>query len=176
METLRTLLKERFGRNMNVVIGRKIMDENLWKQARTLVADNDKRIAFRAAWALQWAMEHDKTELSLHFRHILSTFLTSDKESVLRIYAKLLAETMPEAELDQDDAHRVAEKAFDLLLDKKVKVAVKIWSMEILAALSDRVDYVAENLADCILVLSSAPDCTPAMTSHSRHLLKRIRK
>lgn len=176
METLRTLLKERFEKGMNISVGRKIIDENLWEQACMLVADDDRQIAFRAAWALQWAIEHDKDRLTLLFQHILSTFLASDNGSVLRIYAKLLNDAMPRAQLDDASAHRVAEKAFDLLLDKNVKVAVKVWLMEILASLTDRIDYVAENLAECVLALSQAPDCTPAMTSHSRRILRRIRK
>lgn len=176
MDTLRTRLKERFGKGMNISVGETIITENLWDDARCLVSDADPQIAFRAAWALQWAMEHHSQPLTDYSVHIKQVFLNSGNGSVLRIYSKLLLDIMRKTDFDDDTALRIAEKSFDLLLAPQTKVAVKVWLMEILESLADRIDYVAENLEECIVRLSESPDCTPAMTAHSRKVLRRIRK
>lgn len=175
METLRSLLEERFGKEMNATIGRIIVSENMWDKAMGLVSDADAQVAFRAAWALQWAMEHAGRPLTDYSCHIVGTFLNSQNGSVQRIYSKLLLEVMRKTDFDDITNRRIAEKSFDLLLDAKTKVAVKVWLMEISESLSGKIDYVAENLAECILRLSEAPDCTPAITSHARKVLLRIR-
>lgn len=175
METLRRLLEERFGKGMNATIGRIIVSENMWAEAMGLVSDTDAQVAFRAAWALQWAMEHAGRPLTDYSCHIVRTFLSSQNGSVLRIYSKLLLEAMRKTDFDDITSQCIAEKSFDLLLDAKTKVAVKVWLMEILESLAGKIDYVAENLAECISRLSEAPDCTPAMTSHARNVLLRIR-
>ncbi len=176
MDTLRTKLKERFGKGMNVFLGRTIINEDLWDDARRLVSDADPQIAFRAAWALQWAMEHHSLPLTDHSAHITHVFLDSRNGSVLRIYSKLLLEIMRKTDVDNKTAERIAEKAFGLLLDPQTKVAVKVWLMEILENLSAKIDYVNENLTECIERLSEAPDCSPAMTSHARRVLRRIKR
>ena len=176
MDTLRTRLKEQFGKGMNASLGRTIINENLWDEARGLVSDADPQIAFRAAWALQWAMEHHNQPLTDYSAHITQVFLDSRNGSVLRIYSKLLLEIMRKTVGDTHTALRIAAPAFDLLLYPQTKAAVKVWLMEILENLSAQIDYVNENLTECIERLSEAPDCSPAMTSHARRVLRRIKR
>lgn len=173
MEHLKEELENRFEKGMNITIGQKIIEENLWHHAFSLVHDTNPQIAFRAAWALQWAMQHSGKPLTEFSEHILTVFLSSDNGSVLRIYARAIFLIIPRIELSDSLAGQIAEKSFPLLLDSSTKVAVKVWLMEILSFLSDRIDYVAENLTDCIRMLSEADDCSAAMTSHCRKLLKK---
>lgn len=165
-------------KKMNMLIGSLIVEESLWDEAMLLSGSEDDRTAFRISWGLEWAYTLEPKELELRAKRFVRDFLDARNESVNRVYSKMLCDMTRRGavELDPEEAISVAEKAFDLLINPKTAVAVKVWQIELLYDLRSRMDWIEEALVETVRTLSEATECTPGMASHARHFFRRIKK
>lgn len=177
-ERLAGLLDEYFRcGNMKAAVGYLILRYGLWEEAMNLGRDSRQRTGFRATWALEWAYEQSGDRLPEWFAgRMADDFAASDNGSLHRVYAKMLCDMMRFGGFRPDDAqaHRLAERCFDLLIGSKTKGAVQFWCMEILYELSPRIDWIAEALEDTVLRISESPGCQPGMASACRDILRRL--
>lgn len=175
-ETLRGILSAGgLTKQTNRTLGRLIAEEKLWDEAMALARSGEAQVAFRSAWALEWAYTMDARPVEVRFRRFFEDFLRSGNTSVQRIYSKMLCDMVRRGAVATDDlqAEELAGKCFDLLTDEKTLVAVKIWQIELLDDLRSRIGWIEENLTEMVRSLSENPECRPAMAAHARRYLRR---
>ncbi len=186
VERLEEALAGRFARKMNATAGSLIVEENLWDEAMALARrgsngggnrNGGDKIAFRASWALEWAYNMAPEQIEARWARFFEDFLSSRNDSVHRVYSKMVCDMMRRGTvaLSDDDAERLAEKCFDLLISADTAVAVKVWQIEILSDLAARIDWVGETLTETVRTMSESPDCLPAMAAHARHYFKKLK-
>ena len=105
----------------NRMLGRLIAEEKLWDEAMELARSDEAQVAFRSAWALEWAYTMDAHPIEARFRRFFEDFLRSDNTSVQRIYSKMLCDMVRRGAVATDalQAEELAGKCFDLLTDEK---------------------------------------------------------
>lgn len=160
----------------NRMLGRLIAEEKLWDEAMELARSDEAQVAFRSAWALEWAYTMDAHPIEARFRRFFEDFLRSGNTSVQRIYSKILYDMVRRGAVATDalQAEALAGKCFDLLTDEKTPVAVKIWQIELLDDLRTRIGWIEENLTEMVRSLSENPECRPAMAAYARRYLRRV--
>jgi len=177
--TLHSLLRAGgLTQKMNTVIGSLIVEEDLWEAALDLAMSSDHKTAFRASWALEWAYAMNMDYFERFIPRFFRDYLSATNESVNRVYSKMVCDMTRRGVLglSDDEALRVTEKAFDLLVNPETAVAVKVWQIELLSDLSGRIDWIEENLTEIVRAMSEKPDCTPAEAAHARHYFRRLEK
>lgn len=161
-------------RKMNTVMGSLIVEENLWDEAMMLARNGDERTAFRASWGLEWAYNQEPEQLESRWNLLFEDFLASSNDSVHRVYSKMICDMLRRGAvtLSDDDAVRLAEKCFDLLIKPETAVAVKVWQIELLADLADcpaPTGQSSESADNSGLSDSSGYSVNPAHSGTSRH-------
>lgn len=152
MDLLVCELSGRLDGGLSERVGSMIMRNNLWNSVLSLAFHPDSRIAFRAAWALEWAYFHDKSAFLPHSDRFIEAFIAATNGSVHRQYSKMLWDMYHGRIVVIDDIRlaRIAEKAFDLLIGNGTKPAVMVWCMDLLFDISPRVDWVGEQLRETL--------------------------
>lgn len=162
--------------NMNSMLGSLIVEDNLWDAALRLGRNDDRRIAFRASWALEWAYVVEPQQIEKRFAAFLNDLLATRSESVQRVYSKMLCDMIRRGavSLNDSEAEAVTERCFDLLTGESTPVAVKVWQIELLYDLVPRIEWVEENLSAIVRGISESEGCSPAMAAHARNYFRRI--
>lgn len=162
----------------NTVIGALIAEEGLWDLAINLSGSGQRQVAFRSSWGLEWAYNLNPSEIEKRKDIFLRHLLDSQNESVNRVFSKMLFDMMRRGavSLTDDEAERVAEKAFDLLINEDTPPAVKVWQIELLKEMIPRMDWIEENLTAIVTAISEDPECSPAMAAHARHYFRDLRR
>lgn len=179
-DKMNRLVKELLGEldgSMKERVGRIIVRDGLWAEAIELACDDDPRVVFRSAWALQWAYEATPEGLLPHIGAFIETFIESENGSIHREYSKILYDIQRRRIIEFDDIRlaRIAEKAFDLLISPGVKVATKAWCIDILHDSLPRLDWVGEMLQDTLhRILEEAP--SPGLANKASKVLKKLRR
>ena len=127
-----------------------------------MAREAEPKVAFRAAWALEYAWKLWPEGIEMRFGRLLEVLLASSNVSVQRIFSKMAYELLRRqaVSLADGEAEALVACCFDRLLD-------------LLAA---RIDWVGEQLEAIVRQLSEAPDCTPAIASCTRRYLRRRRR
>ncbi|MCL2739408.1 MAG: hypothetical protein FWE30_08195 [Bacteroidales bacterium] len=172
-DTFQYLLLNDYEAGFGLRMGRMVYECDLYKMALDLAVEKQKlpfaatvraRIAFRAAYALEYAFFMNQERfVTTYIDRFIESFPKAKNPSAQRHFGKIMA-TLLRAKplfLTPEQADAVAEAAASWLVHPKSKVAVQIWALEILTALAPRVEWVAEMLPDAIGLLSLNP--TPAM-------------
>lgn len=157
-------------------VGTLIEERGLWKQAMELIRtteNNPNHTAFRMVWALEWARMIDHRPTDEMALQITDDFINLSDSSVQRIYAKMIVDMIGRGVLELDDrrAEELATRSFDLLIDRSVNPAVKVWAIDILTSLSGRIDWVADNLTQTVQQLSTEEECKRSIAAAARHFL-----
>lgn len=155
------------------VVGRVIVRDGRWAEAIALAVHPDPRVAFRAAWALDWAFFHSPEGLTKHFDAFVEAFLISENGSVHRQYLRILADMQHRriVEIDCIRLVRIAEKCFDLLICNETKAAVKAHCMDFLLDASPRLDWVGDALMDTLSrTLENNP--SPGLANRASKILR----
>lgn len=157
-------------RGSEMIVGR-----GLHTTAMEMASDPDPRVAFRASWALEKAYFADPGAFTGFTGEVVGVFLRSGNASVHRHYAKMICHLMRSGRLNPtaEQAEALAEKCFDLLISPRVKVAVKVWVMEVLLDLGRDTEWIASELRDT--VINQMGRSGPAFDNHSRKLLRRLK-
>jgi hypothetical protein len=137
----------------------------------------DKDIAFRAAWILENLFLQNPENYGDDLKYLLSRVGEVKHASCQRHYAKILmhitAKKAPKSiliQLQEIDMEPIVEKCFDWMIDPKIKIAVKVFSSEVLFNLKDRYPWIKEELANQLrfLMLSG----TAAIQTRGKKLLR----
>lgn len=177
-ETFRDLMLVRgLTKNMNSILGSLIVEERLWDVALELARSREPQVAFRSSWALEWAYTVESGEIERRFGIFFNDFLSSENESVQRVYSKMLCDMLRRGAvtLSDEEAVSVAERSFALLTCADTPVAVLVWQIELLYDLVPRLDWIEENLTAVVRRMSESPDCPPSIAASARRYLRRIK-
>ena len=117
--------------------------------------NNDKTIAFRAAWLLENVFLTDPDFYLSELDYLLARFKEVTYPSCQRHYAKIIMHiTSPKApipikeKIQMTDMEPVIEQCFDWMIDPEVLIAVKVHAAEALFNLRNRYPWVAEELTN----------------------------
>lgn len=141
----------------------------------------DKKIGFRVAWVLETAFLNEPSILVPHLSYFVLRFPEQSNPSARRHFAKMIAlvsSTKAEAALRERLNHieldALVESLFSWLIDEKVAVAVKVHCMQALANLSERYDWIREELIETLRHFSDRE--RKAFFSRSRQIEKLLSK
>jgi hypothetical protein len=120
-----------------------------------LTFHQDKTLGFRAMWLLDSVMLSDLARYSANLKYFLSRIKEVNNESCKRHYARIMmfmtsskAPDVVKETLNEIDLEDTVEQFFDWVIHPKVKPAVKIFAADALFNLSERYDWIAEELAN----------------------------
>ncbi|MCR8556114.1 hypothetical protein KXD93_00585 [Mucilaginibacter sp. BJC16-A38] len=136
----------------------------------------DKTIAFRAAWLLENTFLINPVSYLPDLDYLLTRFHEVVYPSCQRHYAKIMmhitsstAHYLIREKLQDTDLEPVVEKCFDWMIDPKVKVAVKVFSADVLFNLRTRYPWITEELTNQIKFLMR--NGSPGIQSRGKRLL-----
>ena len=139
----------------------------------------DLHVAFRAAWILENLFLKEPKMYEQHIPYLISRVPEVKYASCQRHYAKILMHITSKKALvnvakilEEMDLEPVVEKCFDWMIDPKIKVAVKVFSAEVLFNLSERYPWVKEELANQIMF--SMKTGSAGIQSKGKKLLKAL--
>jgi hypothetical protein len=141
----------------------------------------DKTLGFRAMWLLDSVMLSDIARYSANLKYFLSRIKEVNNESCKRHYARIMmfmtAPNAPDtvkAVLEEIDLEDTVEQFFDWVIHPKVKPAVKIFAADALFNLSERYDWIAEELGNQMEFLMRSSG--PAIQVRGKRLLAELAK
>lgn len=119
------------------------------------------KVMFRAAYVLETIYFEYPTLFAPYIERFCTDFSSCTNESAKRHFTKIMHNLLISHSPTDIQCYTIAEKCAEWTVDPRVRVAVKIWAIEVLRALMDRVDWVAEMLPELLEPLSRNP--SPAM-------------
>ncbi len=151
---------------------RLILDHDLWTGAMDLALGKRPPVPFRASYALEGAFFENPDGFAPYHRRFVRDFCAATDESVFRHYGKMMAWSLKRKwlTLTNDEATQVAEAACVRLIDARLRVAVRAWSLEVLLLLRGRVAWIDEEWPGIIETLRIDP--SPGIQSCLRRLKK----
>ncbi|MBS1503589.1 MAG: hypothetical protein JST32_16085 [Bacteroidetes bacterium] len=139
----------------------------------------DKNIAFRAAWILENFFLKKPGAYSDDLEYLVSRVKDVTWPSCQRHYAKIMmhitakkAPPIIREKLETMDLEPIVEKLFDWVIDPKVLIAVKVFSLEALFNLRGQYTWITDELKEQTKFLMR--DGTPAIQSRGRKLLSKL--
>ena len=186
--------KERLIERLNFVMGKKDclalaayfaeMDGGV-ETLFDLCCSKNETSAFHSAWVLENVLTSNPDIFALSLDKIVELFPETKNPSVQRHFSKLLSlgfTACSKNQLPKDacqllkklDMEPVVEKCFELLMEPTTKAAVKVHCMDILAHLSQRYLWVADELPHVIKLQMLTS--TPALAARGRKVIEAMRK
>jgi hypothetical protein len=137
---------------------------------------HDRQIAFRAAWVLECAFNLSKDCFIVCLPDFLSAYPKQNNNSCRRHYTKILMgfSERRSGYLDQYELSELVEATFEWLIDPDTPVAVKVNCLDVLFNLSNRYDWLIDELKAQIVFLLK--DGTAAMQSRGKSLLNKMKR
>lgn len=139
----------------------------------------EKEIAFRAAWILENLLLTDPLRFINDIDYLVAQFLNIKNKSCLRHYTKIImhltdakADKAIKVKIEAIDMELVAVYCFDLIIDAKIPVAVKVFACQVLFNLRTRYNWITEMLIEQIRILMHGGK--PAIQSKGRALLSQL--
>ncbi|MXV52105.1 hypothetical protein GS399_14090 [Pedobacter sp. HMF7647] len=144
-----------------------------------LTFHKDDAIAFRAAWILEYIEVYFPARFLPHFESFNKIYSNQKNHSCQRHFTKIMmhftSKKAPEIyqnALRDIDLESIVETTFSWLIDSKTPVAVKVNCLDILFDLSDKFDWIKDELkAQTEFLLR---DGSAAMQSRGRKILGRL--
>ncbi len=139
--------------------GQMIVADDLFEGALDLSLRGPKQVAFRAAWALDFAFSYDTDRLYRYCTQVADSFIKSTHHGIMRLYGKMFVRLLsdPRVDFPSDQAERVMEAAFIRLIDPDMPPSVRVWCMEILCKLPHCASWVEEELLEVLDRLRQGP-------------------
>lgn len=133
-----------------------------------LFKDGDRRTAQRAAWSVSYCAEKFPELIYPYCRQMVGYLKTpgihdSIKRNILRTFQDI--EIPPELEED------LLGLCFGFLMDKKEAVAIRVFSMQILANLSKKYPEIRNELK--VIIEDELPYAKPGFVSRGRKILSK---
>jgi len=169
-------VRKKFESGLAPRYGKQIVEHDLFGTALDLALDPDPQTAFHAAYALEYAFSAAPERFVPFHARFVGDFLSVSHPGVHRHYSKIMHSLLKTDSiiLSDEQRQRIAERTFDRLIDPKTRVAVKVWSMEILDSLSDALPWVDEQLEETIRFLMR--DGSPGLCNRGAKICRRIRR
>ncbi|RWY54229.1 hypothetical protein [Mucilaginibacter gilvus] len=146
-----------------------------------LTFHQDKTLGFRAMWLLDSVMLSDIVRYSANLKYFLSRITEVNNESCKRHYARIMmfmtapnAPDVVKAALEEINLEDTVEQFFDWIIHPKVKPAVKVFAADALFNLSERYDWIAEELANQLEFLMRTGG--PAIQVRGKKLLAALKQ
>lgn len=150
-----------------------------------LCQSDNERLSFHAAWVLENTLISNPDAFSLCLSKIIELIPSIKSPSVQRHFSKLLNHAMADCtknRLPKDacqlfkkmDMEPIVETCFEWLTDRNTKPAVKAHCMDILLYLSQRYDWIAEELPYVLEV--QLLDATPGIVNKGKKVLEILRR
>lgn len=136
----------------------------------------DKKVAFHAAWILEYMIYSNPERFRNIYVSLLSVYLVQKNLSCQRHFTKilmLLTESSNKHYLETVDLDQLIETTFELMINSETPVAVKANCMDILFNLRETYKWIAEELKEQIEFLLK--DGMPAIQGRGKRILKRMR-
>ncbi|MBE9583423.1 hypothetical protein IM792_03100 [Mucilaginibacter sp. JRF] len=140
---------------------------------------SDKNIAFRASWLLENLLIADTEHYCDDLPYLLQRFPEVNYPSSQRHFANIMirltgskALASIKAMLAEQNLEPIVEKLFDWLIDPQILVAVKASSAEALLNMSNRYDWIADELANQMEFLMR--DGTTAIQARGKMILNKL--
>lgn len=135
----------------------------------------DPQIAFRATWILEYAFTFNRDSFVVCLPEFLNAYLKQNNNSCRRQYTKILMGLSEKGSnyLEEYDLSELVEVTFEWLIDPETPVAVQVNCLDILFNLSNRYDWIEDELKAQIVFLLK--DGTAAMQSRGKNLLKKMK-
>jgi len=140
---------------------------------------HEEAVAFRAAWILENLYLQQPQVYVLQLADIMNNVPTIQWPGVKRHYAKIIMHsTSPKApkvikeRLAELNMQPVIEQLFDWMIDKEVKIAVKVFAAEALFNLRQEHDWISDELRNQLEFLMR--DGSAAIQTRGKKLLKRL--
>ncbi len=169
-------VRKKFESGFAARYGKRIVEDDLFGTALDLSLDPDPQTAFHAAYALEYAFFAAPERFEPFHARFVDCFLVVSHPGVHRHYSKIMSNLLQTGSVILSDGQRqlVAERTFDRLIDPKTRVAVKVWSMEILDSLSAALPWVDEQLEETVRFLMR--DGSPGLCNRGAKICRRIRQ
>lgn len=166
---------EKFYRSDAEYCGRLIVANDLFAEAFDLGKTGPDQLAFRAAWALDFAFSYAPARLSDFCGQIVDNYLRASYSGAVRLYCKMLVRVFsaPGADLSSDWVDRIVEVTFTRLIDAAVPPSIRVWCMEILYKLPYHDSWVDEELYEVLDLCRQSH--LPSLRSRAGKLYRRIR-
>lgn len=130
------------------------------RKVEWLTKQEQDKVLFRAAYLLE-TIYFQYNELFMPYRErFYDDFLKCHNGSVKRHFSKIMAHILKSYTPSDSTCNDIAEKCVEWVIDSKVKVAVKIWSVDTLLLLT-KVEWVGETMESLFDILEK--DATPAI-------------
>lgn len=174
------ILTEQFYENFANAVATRVLENDAFETLFRLNIDCDKlkvkksirdKIAFRSSYVLETIYFADKECFAKFQNEFFEHFPLITNGGMMRHYAKICADLLNRG-VRPTNEESIAKACLSWVLDPKVRVAVKIWAVEILVSIKDRVELVREVLPEIIDVLSSSS--MPALECRIRSWKNRL--
>ena len=150
-----------------------------------LSQSENEKLSFHSAWVLENVLTSNPDLFGLCLSNIIETIPTIKSSSLQRHFCKLLSIAMQyckEKKLPEDscklfkkaDMEPIVEVCFEWLMDSTAKPAVKAHCIDILLHLSNRYDWITDELPH-VLELQMI-DASPGIKSKGTKVLGALRK
>lgn len=174
-------LNKKLSKNKVVMLRRKIRKSDMpLEDLIKLSLSPDGSVAWRAAWILENVVVGKMTAYIHQIPVIITAFPVVKSDGAKRHYGKMMMKiTDPKSAMLQNimaktDMENVVETCFDWLIDEKIKVAVKVFCIQILFNLHFRYDWIREELP--VQIEHLMHDGSAGIQSKGRKILSALRK
>lgn len=136
----------------------------------------DKKVAFHAAWILEYLIYSNPERFINIYESLLSVYRVQKNQSCQRHFTKiliLLTESSNRPYFETVDLDQLIETTFELMINSETPVAVKANCMDILFNLRGTYSWITEELKEQIEFLLK--DGTSAIQGRGKRILKRMR-
>lgn len=127
-----------------------------------------ERARFRSAYILEYAYFMNRELLLSNRERFFNLFAQITNESAKRHFSKIAADMISRDRsiIDESSSQVVATACVDWIMNRDTKVAVKVWAVETILLLRDKVEWLDQVLDDVYEELTSNP--TPGMITRLR--------
>lgn len=137
-----------------------LTDLHLNYKSLPLSKSMSEKVAFRSSYVLERIYFIDNEVFIGFADRFFENFVTVTNGSMMRHYVKICADLLSRGVVP-DNYEVIAKCCLDWVLDAKVKVAVKVWAVDILILMQRHVDWVCDILPSILETLSV--DASPAI-------------
>jgi len=145
-------------------------DSNRFADLIEAMLQGSPRVAFTAAWSMSYCAEQFPELLTKHYSTLLATVSKKDSSETIK---RNIIRAFQFAEIPKRYQGKVAACCFRFLEDKKEAIAVRVFSMTVLAHLAVQNPGLKEELI--LLIEDGLPYASPAYLSRSKKVLKQLR-
>lgn len=140
----------------------------------------DQRTSFRAAWALEHILFHNRVLLQQNRSNVLDLFARNSNWSCLRSLSKLTIEILasikqPSQSISEQETEKILEKTFSLLEHNDCPIAVRCNAYDIIYLLQSKYEGLAQELSVQI-EFDLEKNKTPALLSRGLKILKKLNR